>query len=89
MDGNGGYLGKGTSESDRPLEWNDSGIFKLWGYNGQGTSGQVLKLDSSLRPYWGTVSTSGNYVKTPSADANAGIEIYRSGSSYYIKGGAS
>ena len=27
MDGNGGYLGKGTSESDRPLEWNDSGIF--------------------------------------------------------------
>ena len=89
MDGNGGYLGKGTSESDRPLEWNESGIFKLWGYNGQGTSGQVLKLDSSLRPYWGTVSTSGNYVKTPSADANAGIEIYRSGSSYYIKGGAS
>ena len=89
MDGNGGYLSKGTSESDRPLEWNDSGIFKLWGYNGQGTSGQVLKLDSSLRPYWGTVSTSGNYVKTPSADANAGIEIYRSGNSYYIQGGAS
>ena len=56
MDGNGGYLGKGTSESDRPLEWNDSGIFKLWGYNGQGTSGQVLKLDNSLRPYWGNMS---------------------------------
>jgi hypothetical protein len=88
MDGNGGYLGKGTSESDRPLEWNDSGIFKLWGYNGQGSSGQVLKLDSSLRPYWGSAgSSTTNYVKTNTTGFSNNLTITKTNSTYYITGG--
>ena len=36
-------------------------------------------------------AVAGNFVKTTSADASAStpIEIYRSGSTYYIKGGTS
>ena len=38
-----------------------------------------------------TAQPAGSYVKTPTADSSASvpIEIYRSGSSYYIKGGSS
>ena len=34
------------------LEWTSAGISKLLGYNGQGSNGQVLRLNSSLKPYW-------------------------------------
>ena len=81
-----GYLGIGTSTSARPLEWNGAGIFKLWGYNGQGEAGQVLKLDDSLRPYWGASSAS-NYVKTNTTGFTNGLTITKSGSTYYITGG--
>jgi len=87
MNSNGGYLGNGTSESSRPLEWNGSGIFKLWGYNGEGEAGQVLKLDNSLRPYWGAASSTTNYVKTNTTGFTNSLTITKSGSTYYITGG--
>ena len=79
------YWGNGYFALPKGLQAPSSSNSGLMSY---GSSGQVLKTNGST-VYWGSVSTSGNYVKTPSADANAGIEIYRSGNSYYIKGGAS
>lgn len=81
-----GYLGIGTSTSARPLEWNGAGIFKLWGYNGQGEAGQVLKLDDSLRPYWGASSAS-NYVKTNTTGFTNNLTITKTNNTYYITGG--
>ena len=92
MNSNGGYLGNGTSESSRPLEWNGSGIFKLWGYNGEGEAGQVLKLDNSLRPYWGDAGGRKDVVVDGSWNSSQyydPIKITRNNSGvYYIEGGS-
>ena len=78
-----GYLGIGTSTSARPLEWNSSGIKKLWGYNGQGEAGQVLKLDNQFRPYWGS---SGLDISCSSSNRNKGDMWYCStDQTLYIK----
>jgi hypothetical protein len=57
--------------------------------NGSTTNNRYLGTDGSGNTTWKTVSTASNYVRTETADYNASIKIYRSGSSYYITGGAS
>ena len=82
--GSGGSLKHGNNVL---VEWTSDGIKKLLGYNGQGTAGKVLTLDSSLRPYWAAASGGSNYVRTNSAGFSGNMTITKSSGVYYITGG--
>jgi hypothetical protein len=46
-----------------------------------------LKLDNSLRPYWGDAAGASNYVKTNSTGFSNNLTITKSSNTYYITGG--